>query len=64
MYVQKSASEAVDIARKVFPNVECKCGDEGLDEIIRDSDVIGVIVALAGQIQVHFVIVVYCLLIN
>nr|XP_043609397.1 uncharacterized protein YMR315W [Erigeron canadensis] len=49
---QKSSNEAVDIAQKVFPNVECKYGDDGLDQIIRDPDIVGVIVALAGQIQV------------
>lgn len=49
---EKSSKEAADIARKVFPNVECKWGDDGLDEIIRDSNIIGVVVALAGQIQV------------
>ncbi|CAH1452656.1 unnamed protein product [Lactuca virosa] len=49
---EKSSMEAADIARKVFPNVECKWGDHGLDEIIRDSNIFGVVVALAGQIQV------------
>ncbi|XP_024985766.1 uncharacterized oxidoreductase C26H5.09c isoform X2 [Cynara cardunculus var. scolymus] len=49
---EKSSREAADIARKVFPNVECKWGDDGLDEIIGDSNIVGVIVALAGQIQV------------
>ncbi|GKA48662.1 NAD(P)-binding Rossmann-fold superfamily protein, partial [Tanacetum coccineum] len=49
---KKSAREAVEIARKEFPNVECKWGDEGLDDIIRDVDIIAVAVVLAGQIQV------------
>ncbi|KAK1435186.1 hypothetical protein QVD17_00947 [Tagetes erecta] len=49
---EKSAREAVEIARKVFDNVECKWGDDGLDEIISDPEIAGVIVALAGQIQV------------
>ncbi|KAL4591431.1 hypothetical protein LXL04_004396 [Taraxacum kok-saghyz] len=49
---EKSSTEAADIARKTFPNVECKWGDDGLDEIIRDSSIVGVVVALAGQIQV------------
>ncbi|XP_076914051.1 dehydrogenase FPY6-like [Bidens hawaiensis] len=49
---EKSAKEAVEIARKVFPNVECKYGDDGIDDIIRDSDVVAVAVVLAGQFQV------------
>nr|GEV99035.1 NAD(P)-binding Rossmann-fold superfamily protein [Tanacetum cinerariifolium] len=49
---EKSAREAVEIARKEFPNVECKWGDEGLDDIIGDVDIIAVAVVLAGQIQV------------
>ncbi|KAI3809493.1 hypothetical protein L1987_25469 [Smallanthus sonchifolius] len=49
---EKSAKEAAEIARKVFPNVECKYGDDGIDEIIRDPDIAAVAVVLAGQIQV------------
>ncbi|KAJ9540425.1 hypothetical protein OSB04_026931 [Centaurea solstitialis] len=49
---EKSAKEATEIARKVFPNVECKWGDDGIDEIIRDSDVVAVAVVLSGQVQV------------
>ncbi|KAD5508747.1 hypothetical protein E3N88_16450 [Mikania micrantha] len=49
---EKSSIEAADIARKVFPNVECKWGDDGLEEIISDPDIVGVIVALAAQSQV------------
>ncbi|XP_024973948.1 uncharacterized protein YMR315W-like isoform X2 [Cynara cardunculus var. scolymus] len=49
---EKSAREATEIARKVFPNVECKWGDDGIDEIIRDPDVVAAAVVLSGQIQV------------
>ena len=52
--MQKSAREATEIARKLFPNVECRWGDDGIDEIIRDSDVVAVAVVLSGQIQVYF----------
>lgn len=56
---QKSAREAVEIARKEFPNVECKWGDEGLDDIIPNVDIIAVAVVLAGQIQVCFCFIFY-----
>lgn len=49
---KESARGAVEIARKVFPGVECKWGDTGLDEIIQDSSILGVAVVLAGQTQV------------
>ncbi|CDP14087.1 unnamed protein product [Coffea canephora] len=49
---EESARGAVEVARKFFPEVECKWGDGGLDEIIKDSSIIGVAVVLAGQIQV------------
>ncbi|MFS7916069.1 putative glucose-fructose oxidoreductase [Helianthus anomalus] len=49
---ENSAREAGEIARKVFGNVECKWGDDGFDEIVSDPDIVGVIVAIAGQIQV------------
>ncbi|GER25067.1 oxidoreductase [Striga asiatica] len=48
----ESARGAAEIAKKFFPDVECKWGEEGLDEIIRDASITGVIVALAGQTQV------------
>lgn len=48
-----SAKEAVEIARKFFPDVESKWGDAGLDEIIQDSSILGVAVVLAGQTQVE-----------
>lgn len=50
--VQESARGAVEIARKHFPGVECKWGDQGLEEIIADSSILGVAVVLAGQAQV------------
>ncbi|KAL1539598.1 hypothetical protein AAHA92_24060 [Salvia divinorum] len=49
---QDSATTAVDIAKKFFPDVEFKWGESGLDEIIQDASIIGVAVVLAGQIQV------------
>lgn len=51
-HVQGSAKEAVEIARKFFPDVESKWADAGLDEIIQDSSILGVAVVLAGQTQV------------
>ncbi|KAL6516258.1 hypothetical protein OROGR_019563 [Orobanche gracilis] len=49
---EESARGAVEIAKKFFPDVECKWGEEGLNEIIQDSSIIGVAVVLAGQAQV------------
>ncbi|KAL6966393.1 hypothetical protein U1Q18_032174 [Sarracenia purpurea var. burkii] len=49
---EESAGGAVEIARKIFPEVECKWGDSGLDEIIQDSSIVAVAVVLAGQTQV------------
>lgn len=49
---EESARHAVEVARKFFPVVEFKWGDGGLDEIVKDSSIIGVAVVLAGQIQV------------
>ncbi|PON69736.1 Glucose-fructose oxidoreductase, bacterial [Parasponia andersonii] len=51
---QESARGAVEIAQKFFPGVECKWGDNGLDEIIEDKSILGVAVVLAGQAQVDF----------
>lgn len=42
----------MEAASKNFPEVECKWGDAGLDDIMKDASVIGVAVVLAGQIQV------------
>lgn len=50
---KESAEGALEIARKSFPDVECKWGDEGLEEIISDSSIDGVAVVLAGQTQVN-----------
>ncbi|XP_075508793.1 dehydrogenase FPY6 [Primulina tabacum] len=50
---EESARGAVEIAKKFFPNVECKWGDTGLSEIIDDASIIGVAVVLAGQTQVE-----------
>ncbi|XP_062013928.1 uncharacterized protein LOC133730328 [Rosa rugosa] len=52
LLVQESATSAVEIAGKHFPGVECKWGDQGLEEIIADSSILGVAVVLAGQAQV------------
>ncbi|KAG8389052.1 hypothetical protein BUALT_Bualt02G0189200 [Buddleja alternifolia] len=49
---QESARGAVEIAKQFFPDVECKWGEAGLNDIIQDASVIGVAVVLAGQIQV------------
>ncbi|KAJ4894160.1 NAD(P)-binding Rossmann-fold superfamily protein [Raphanus sativus] len=50
---EKSAKGAVEVARKHFPGVMCKWGDEGLNEIIQDSSILGVAVVIAGQTQVE-----------
>nr|GLL32536.1 uncharacterized protein YMR315W [Ipomoea trifida] len=50
---EESARSAVELARKHFPNVECKWGDAGLEEIINDASIIGVAVVIAGQTQVE-----------
>ena len=49
---KESARAAVEIAHKNFAGVECKWGDEGLDDIIRDASITAVAVVLAGQNQV------------
>lgn len=43
----------MEIAKKFFPDVECKWGEAGLDGIIQDASIIGVAVVLAGQIQAN-----------
>lgn len=50
---EESARNAVEIAQKTFPEVECKWGDAGLDQIIADASIAGVAVVLAGQFQVE-----------
>ncbi|KAI3984321.1 hypothetical protein MKX01_011275 [Papaver californicum] len=49
---EESAKAAVDLARQYFSEIECKWGDAGLDDIIKDTSIHGVTVVLAGQIQV------------
>ncbi|KAL2487934.1 NAD(P)-binding Rossmann-fold superfamily protein [Forsythia ovata] len=49
---EESAKGAVEIAKKFFPEVECQWGEAGLDEIIQDDSIIGVLVVLAAHIQV------------
>ncbi|XP_068643001.1 dehydrogenase FPY6 [Aristolochia californica] len=49
---ENSARAAADLAREFFPNIECKWGDGGLEDIIQDKSIQGVAVVLAGQIQV------------
>ncbi|GLU24168.1 hypothetical protein SLE2022_401240 [Rubroshorea leprosula] len=49
---EESARGAIELAKKHFPAVECKWGDEGLQDIIGDDSVLGVAVVLAGQAQV------------
>ncbi|CAI0450233.1 unnamed protein product [Linum tenue] len=50
---EESAMAAVEIARRHFPDVECKWGDKGLNEILNDESIIGAAVVLAGQTQVE-----------
>jgi len=45
---------AVGLARKRFPAVECKWGDSGLEDIIKDGSIDAVAVVLAGQTQVSY----------
>ncbi|XP_026426018.1 uncharacterized protein YMR315W-like [Papaver somniferum] len=49
---EESAKAAVDLARQNFPEIECKWGDAGLEDIIKDTSISGVAVVLTGQIQV------------
>ncbi|KAK6247815.1 hypothetical protein QUC31_019380 [Theobroma cacao] len=49
---QESARGAVELAKQHFPGVECKWGDQGLNDIIQDASILGVAVVLAGQAQV------------
>ncbi|BAB02487.1 unnamed protein product [Arabidopsis thaliana] len=50
---EESAKGAVEIARKHFPEVKCKWGDEGLNEIIQDSSIVGVAVVVAAETMVE-----------
>eukprot|EP00268_Persea_americana_P036995 TRINITY_DN3656_c0_g1_i8.p1 TRINITY_DN3656_c0_g1~~TRINITY_DN3656_c0_g1_i8.p1 ORF type:complete len:357 (+),score=67.07 TRINITY_DN3656_c0_g1_i8:133-1203(+) len=47
-----SAKAAAELARDFSPEIECKWGDAGLDDIIQDNSIHGVAVVLAGQTQV------------
>ncbi|KHG07862.1 Uncharacterized protein F383_13730 [Gossypium arboreum] len=49
---KESSRGAVEIAKQHFPGVECKWGDQGLNDIVQDSSLIGTAVVLAGQVQV------------
>ncbi|KAM0864863.1 hypothetical protein ACQ4PT_043636 [Festuca glaucescens] len=50
---QESAEAAAELARDFVPDVECKWGDAGLEEIMGDRSIMGVAVVLAGQVQVE-----------
>ncbi|RLN34925.1 uncharacterized protein C2845_PM03G29170 [Panicum miliaceum] len=50
---QESAKAAAELARDFAPEIECKWGDAGLEEIMGDSSIMGVAVVLAGQVQVE-----------
>ncbi|KAL8474110.1 hypothetical protein ACS0TY_030107 [Phlomoides rotata] len=51
--LQESARGAVDIAKEFFPEVECKWGDAGIDDIIQDASINAVLVVLAAQFQAY-----------
>ncbi|ONM20429.1 NAD-dependent dihydrogenase, Gfo/Idh/MocA family [Zea mays] len=50
---QESAKAAAELARDFAPDIECKWGDAGLEEIMGDSSIMGVAIVLAGQVQVE-----------
>lgn len=50
---EESSKAAVELARDFAPEVECKWGDSGLDDIIQDPSIQGVAVVLAGHAQVE-----------
>lgn len=50
--IKESARAAAELARDFAPEIECKWGDAGLDDIIQDNSVHGVAIVLAGQTQV------------
>ncbi|CAN6217151.1 unnamed protein product [Urochloa humidicola] len=50
---EESAKAAAELARDFAPEIECKWGDAGLEEIMGDSSMLGVAVVLAGQVQVE-----------
>ncbi|KAK6138363.1 hypothetical protein DH2020_027892 [Rehmannia glutinosa] len=41
---EESARGAIDVAKEHFPDVECKWGDAGLDEIVEDDSIVAVLV--------------------
>ncbi|XP_057550698.1 uncharacterized protein YMR315W isoform X2 [Amaranthus tricolor] len=49
---EESARSAMEVASRSFPDVDCKWGEAGFDDIIKDSSVVGVAIVLAAQIQV------------
>ncbi|ONK70064.1 uncharacterized protein A4U43_C05F29870 [Asparagus officinalis] len=49
---EESAKAAVELARDFSPEVECKWGDSGIDDIIQDTSIQGVAIVLAGEAQV------------
>ncbi|GAV69079.1 GFO_IDH_MocA domain-containing protein/GFO_IDH_MocA_C domain-containing protein [Cephalotus follicularis] len=49
---EESARGAVEIARKYFPQVECKWGEKGFHDLILDDSIPAVAVVLAAQAQV------------
>ncbi|CAA7407984.1 unnamed protein product [Spirodela intermedia] len=49
---EESARAAAELARDFAPDIDCKWGEGGLDDIAQDSSIHGVAVVLAGQIQV------------
>jgi len=51
-FLQESAKAAAELARDFAPEIECKWGDAGLEEIMGDCSIMGVAVVLAGQVQV------------
>lgn len=56
LWLKESAKGAVEIARKHFPEVKCKWGDEGLNEIIQDSSIVGVAVVVAAETMVCLIL--------
>ncbi|OMP10009.1 hypothetical protein CCACVL1_01022, partial [Corchorus capsularis] len=48
---EESSRAAVEIAEQHFPGVECKWGEQGLNDIIQDASLLAVAVVLASQAQ-------------
>ena len=46
----------MEVASRSFPDVDCKWGEAGFDDIIKDSSVVGVAIVLAAQIQVFLIL--------